>query len=62
MDAVSDDDYRQLANARAFNAKNYLLEKGQVERQRIFIVEPQAGKTDQEQASATGGRLVFSLK
>ncbi|MBR9986169.1 MAG: DUF748 domain-containing protein, partial [Desulfosarcina sp.] len=57
---VTADDYRQLANRRAFNAKNYLLEKGQVERERIFIVEPGAG--DQKREDTGKGRVVFSLE
>ncbi len=60
--AVTEDDYRKLANARAFNAKNYLLEKGRVERERIFIVEPRTGATAQAQAGTGGRRVVFSLK
>lgn len=55
MDVVSDDDYRRLGNARAFNARNDLLEKGQLERQRVFSVEPHAGKKAREQADGTGG-------
>ena len=59
---VTKNDYRKLANARAFNAKSYLLETGQVERKRIFIVEPQAGSKDQKQENAGKGRVIFSLK
>jgi hypothetical protein len=59
---VTENDYRQLANARAFNAKNYLLKKGQIERARIFIVEPQAGSKDEQQEDAGKGRVIFSLK
>ncbi len=60
--AVTEDDYRKLANARAFNAKNYLLEQSQVERERIFIVEPRTGAQDQSPENTVVGRVVFSLK
>ena len=62
--AVTADDYRKLANLRAFNAKNYLLEKGQVERERIFIVEPGTKTTDGAPAGegAARGQVVFSLE
>ncbi|MFO7714062.1 DUF748 domain-containing protein [Desulfosarcina sp.] len=59
---VTENDYRSLANDRAFNAKNQLLETGQVERERVFIVEPKLGAGDQQQAPAGTGRVVFSLK
>jgi len=59
---VTPDQYRELANQRAFNAKNYLLETGQVERDRIFIVEPKKGAAEDRQESPTVGRLIFSLK
>ena len=62
--AVTADDYRQLANLRAFNAKTYLLEQGQVERERIFIVEPGAETADEAPAGegAARGQVVFSLE
>ena len=59
---VTKNDYRKLANARAFNAKTYLLENGRVERERIFIVEPSAGTKAQAQEGTGSGRVVFSLK
>lgn len=59
---VSENDYRKLANARAFNAKNVLLENGQVERERIFIVEPGAGTKELKEERAGKGRVIFSLK
>lgn len=55
---VPPDQYRELANQRAFNAKNYLLETGRVERDRIFIVEPQKGSAEEPAA----GRVIFRLK
>ncbi|HSO20106.1 MAG TPA: hypothetical protein VLT88_11635 [Desulfosarcina sp.] len=54
-------DYRKLANQRAFSAKNYLLETGQVERERVFIVEPQSKARAEEQVGGAG-QVVFSLK
>ena len=56
---VTSDDFRKLANARAFAAKSYLLQSEQVERERIFIVEPQAGD---KQKAPGAGQIVFSLK
>ena len=61
---VTKNEYRKLANARAFNAKTYLLENGRVARERIFIVEPSAGtKTKVQTLEGTGsGQVIFSLK
>ena len=59
---VTENDFRKLANARAFNGKNYLLENGKVERERIFIVEPRAGARTQKPKEADKGQVVFSLK
>ena len=60
--AVTPDDLRKLANARAFAAKEYLLATEQVERERIFIVEPKAPQEKEKQEGAPAGRVVFSLK
>ena len=60
--AVTQDDLRKLANARAFAAKEYLLASGQMERERIFIVEPTAQKAEDVQEGAVAGRVIFSLK
>ena len=55
---VSQDDYRRLAEQRAFNAKRYLLESGQVPRERVFILAPQIdGKGADGDA-----QVVFRLK
>ncbi len=59
---VTEDDYRKLANARAFSAKNYLLDVGQVAQERIFIVEPQPRAREGNQEGPGGGRVIFSLK
>jgi hypothetical protein len=59
---VNPDEYRKLANARAFAAKNYLLENGQVARERVFIVEPGVkGQAETSEKSKTG-QVVFRLK
>lgn len=60
--AVTEDDYRRLANARAFNAKDYLVEHGRVARGRLFIVEPRIDAAGLKTESAPRGRVVFSLK
>lgn len=57
---VTPNDYRQLASARAFNVKQYLLENGQVAKERIFIVEPEIGPEGPQ--GTAPARLVFSLK
>ena len=59
---VTLDKYRELANQRAFSAKNYLLDKGQVERDRIFIVEPQKETAEERQEKPASGRVIFRLK
>ena len=46
---VTDDDLRQLAMQRAQRVKDYLLKSGQVEPERVFLVDPQTlpqGKKD----------------
>jgi hypothetical protein len=59
---VTDDDYLNLANQRALNTKNYLLENGKVERERMFIVAPEILAEDQAQEQSGSGQVVFSLK
>ena len=59
---VSQNDYRNLANARAFNAKNYLLEAGQVERERVFIVEPRIDGDEDQAPTDAAGQVIISLK
>jgi hypothetical protein len=48
------------ADGDALRAK--LLEKGQVERERIFITEPGAATKDQKEERPGNGRVIFSLK
>jgi hypothetical protein len=59
---VTENDFRHLANTRAFNVKNYLLTHGQVERERLFIVEPRMGPEDSKSEPAARGRVNFRLK
>ncbi|BBO69384.1 flagellar motor protein MotB [Desulfosarcina alkanivorans] len=59
---VTENDFRKLADARAFNVKNYLLENGRVARERVFIVAPKAAAEGQNQEKTARGRVVFSLK
>ena len=60
---VTADDVRRLANARAFAAKHYLLQTEQVERERVFIVEPAAAENKEEKQDDSGaGQVIFSLK
>lgn len=60
---VSDDDLRDLVNHRALEAKEYLLNEGKVEPERVFIVTTQAGKSGQEKEADKGkrSRVNFSL-
>ena len=37
---TADEDLRLLANERAANVKNYLIETGKVEAERLFLIEP----------------------
>lgn len=60
---VNDDDLRDLANHRALEAKEYLINEGKVEPERVFIVTAQAGKSGQEKEADKGkrSRVNFSL-
>jgi hypothetical protein len=60
---VEKDDLRELVNHRALEAKEYLVNEGKVEPERIFIVTAQAGKAGQEKESDKGksSRVNFSL-
>ena len=55
---IQPDDVRQLANRRAFAAKNALLQAGQIDDARLFIV---AGKPRPAPDKASPGRVDFSL-
>jgi hypothetical protein len=60
---VDDDDLRELVNHRALEAKEYLINEGKVEPERVFIVTAQAAKAGQEKEADKGklGRVNFSL-
>ncbi|WP_079432959.1 DUF748 domain-containing protein [Zoogloea sp. LCSB751] len=57
---VSDEDLRLLAQQRAQTAKNWLLEKGQVPADRVFLLAPREG--DDGKAKAKASRVDFSLR
>jgi hypothetical protein len=44
--AITDDDLRLLAIERANNVKSYLVENGQIEPERLFIIEPEMGAAE----------------
>ncbi len=60
---VNKDDLRELVNHRAMEAKEYLINEGKVEPERIFIVTPQVTQSGQEKEAAQGklSRVNFSL-
>ncbi len=58
---VTENDYRKLANTRAFNAKDYLLNHGQVDRSRLFIVEPRKENAESTSESGASGQVIFNL-
>jgi len=60
---VSEDDLRDLVNHRALEAKEYLINEGKVEPERVFIVTTQADKSGQEKEADKGkrSRVNFSL-
>jgi len=58
---ISDDDLRLLAHERASAVKAFITEKGQVESERLFIVEPAAPKGEEKEEESLS-RVNFSLK
>ncbi|MFA5242121.1 MAG: DUF748 domain-containing protein [Sulfuricella sp.] len=60
---VDDDDLRELVNHRALEAKEYLINEGKVEPERVFIVTTQGAQSGQEKAADQGkrSRVNFSL-
>ncbi|PWB58083.1 MAG: hypothetical protein C3F18_03130 [Nitrosomonadales bacterium] len=60
---VGEDDLRDLLNHRALEAKEYLINEGKVEPERVFIVTAQADKSGQEKEADKGkrSRVDFSL-
>jgi uncharacterized protein involved in outer membrane biogenesis len=57
---IDDDDLRHLAHQRALATKSYLMDAGNVEAQRLFVIEPETdGVSD---GAAAKSRVQFSLK
>jgi hypothetical protein len=59
---VSDDDLTALGNQRAQAAKEWLVDKGQVPADRVFIIASKSGPGGSETAKAKLSRVDFSLK
>lgn len=57
---AGDDELRELAEVRATNARNWLIEKGGVPGERIFVLEPKIERQASSQKSAS--RAEFSLR
>lgn len=57
---VDENDLRELINRRALEAKEYLIEVGKVEPERVFIVTTQAGQV-KEADKGKLSRVNFSL-
>ena len=55
--AIEDIDLRQLATQRAQEVKGYLLKKGNIENERIFILDPQINDASEFDTA----RIVLSL-
>ena len=60
---VNEDDLRELVNHRAMETKEYLINEGKVEPERIFIVTTQGTQSGQEKEADQGkrSRVNFSL-
>lgn len=59
---VNEDDLRDLVNHRALEAKEYLVNEGKVEPERVFIVTAQAGGSGQTDSDkGTRSRVNFTL-
>ncbi len=60
---VTDNDMRELISNRAMEAKEYLINVGKIEPDRVFLVTPNALKSDQEKPAYKGklSRVNFSL-
>jgi hypothetical protein len=59
---VSDEDLANLANQRAQDVKSWLVDKGQVPADRLFIVGAASGKGGKAAEKASPSRVDFSLK
>ena len=58
---ATDDDLKQLAQARANAVKDYLTTLGKIEAGRIFVVEPGA-KPAEPTGKPSGSRVDFGLR
>jgi flagellar motor protein MotB len=58
---VTDDDLRALASRRALTVKDYILKSGQVEPQRVFLVEP-SSLSPEKKEKLSNSRVDFKLK
>jgi len=59
---VSQTDLEELAYARALAIKDYILDSGQVEAERVFLVKPEDVLAPATAEGATPGRVVLGLK
>ena len=57
--AVSDGDLRLLAIQRANTVMSFLVEKGPVESERLFVIEPEVGKGDEGKENAMQVEMVI---
>ena len=58
---VTDDDLRLLASTRALNVKNHFIETGQIDTQRIFLIEPESLQPEKDEGLKKS-RVDFKLK
>jgi flagellar motor protein MotB len=58
---VTDDDLRALASRRALAVKDYILKSGEVEPQRVFLVEP-SSLSPEKKEKLSNSRVDFKLK
>jgi flagellar motor protein MotB len=58
---VTDDDLRALASRRALAVKDYILKSGEVDPQRVFLVEPQSLSPEKKEKLGNS-RVDFKLK
>jgi uncharacterized protein involved in outer membrane biogenesis len=58
---VTDDDLRALASRRALTVKDYILKSGEVDPQRVFLVEPESLSPEKKE-KLSNSRVDFKLK
>ena len=59
---ITDDDLRQLAIQRGQRAKDYLVQAGKIESERIFLVEPGAAPAREQKDHLKESRVDFAIK